>query len=42
MMKPLLMGIAAFAVTAAASTNGDQVVVFDRDGKVLARVRRRD
>jgi hypothetical protein len=30
----------ANTITAAASTNGDQVVVFDRDGTVLARVRR--
>jgi hypothetical protein len=30
----------ANTVAAAASANGDQVVVFDRDGKVLARVRR--
>ena len=30
----------ANTLTAAASTNGDQVVAFDRDGKVLVRVRR--
>lgn len=30
----------ANTLTAAASTNGDQVVVFDREGKVLTRVRR--